>query len=166
MYIQIEEPEERRKKMKLVKQKPDENHSPRPRKIANNEGEVSDVSEVEPAPNTGHNMLRLNLKFDSLEDILERFQNQISSNFGEIRELQAMFLTKSSQKTLASYFERLQEGIHRDVGEKQHRYKLNDPAFLSAECECPEGQHLKASVEGFIDKLDIVSQAIVKLKKG
>lgn len=78
MYIQIEEPDERRKKMKLVKQKPDENHSPRPRKIANNEGEVSDVSEVEPAPNTGQNMLRLNLKFDSLEDILERFQNQIS----------------------------------------------------------------------------------------
>jgi hypothetical protein len=93
--------------MKIVKQKPDDNRSPRPRRIANNEGSVSDVSDVEPAPNTGLNMLKLNLKFDSLEDILEKFSSQITDNWGEIRDLKAMFLTKASQKTLASYFERL-----------------------------------------------------------
>ena len=81
MYIQIEDPEtsERKrdqKKVKLVKQKPDAtSKSPRPRKFASNEGQVSDVSDVEPAPNTGQNMLKLNLKFENLEDILDRFQN-------------------------------------------------------------------------------------------
>lgn len=78
MYIQIEDPDsvelKNKAKMKLVKQKPDQtSKSPRPRKIANNEGAISDVSDVEPAPNTGANMLRLNLRFENLEDILERF---------------------------------------------------------------------------------------------
>ena len=49
--------------------------SPRPRKHAMNEGQFSDVSDVEPDPKTGFNMLKLNLKFENLEDILERLQN-------------------------------------------------------------------------------------------
>ena len=51
MYIQIDEPIE---KMKLVRHKNQENSkSPRPRKLASNEAQISDVSDVEPAPNTG-----------------------------------------------------------------------------------------------------------------
>ena len=75
MYIQIDQPEvDKYKKVKLVKQKPDSiSKSPRPRKIAANEGGISDVSDVEPAPTTGNQMLKLQLKFENLEDILERF---------------------------------------------------------------------------------------------
>ena len=56
MYIQIDDPQaDKYKKVKLVKQKPDQvSKSPRPRKIAANEGGISDVSDVEPAPNTGN----------------------------------------------------------------------------------------------------------------
>ena len=61
--------------MKLVRHKPDQSMSPRPRKHAMNEGQISDVSDVEPDPKTGFNMLKLNLKFENLEDILERLQN-------------------------------------------------------------------------------------------
>lgn len=78
MYIQIEEQQNDKKKeerkMKLVKHKNDlVSKSPRPRRIAVNEANISDVSDVEPAPNTGLNMLKLSLKFENLEDILDRF---------------------------------------------------------------------------------------------
>ena len=80
LYIQIDEPQKQAliqrketRQMKLVKQKADpQTNSPRPRRLAQNEGQISDVSDVEPAPNTGQNMLRLNLKFENLEDVLER----------------------------------------------------------------------------------------------
>lgn len=75
MYIQIEEHQAEKKKeerkMKLVKQKND-SKSPLPRKVANNEVNVSDVSDIEPAPNTGANLFRFNLKLETLEDILDR----------------------------------------------------------------------------------------------
>jgi hypothetical protein len=80
MYIQIEQQQVDAKKvnsrMRLVRHKPDRlSMSPRPRKRAINEGQISDVSDVEPDPKTGFNMLKLNLRFDTLEDILERLQN-------------------------------------------------------------------------------------------
>lgn len=170
MYIQIEEQEYERKKetkrMKLVKQKVDpSSKSPRPRRIASNEGQISDVSDVEPAPQTGHAMLKLQLKFENLEDILERFQNQIINHGSAISELQSNSLTKTSQRQLGQYFERISMGVHKEVGEKSHKYKLDDPSFINEETLSPDGQALKHSVEGFIDKLDVISQAIIRNKK-
>ena len=97
MYIQIDEPQPvaspkrpEDKRMKLVKHKCDpRDNSPRPRRLAQNEAQISDVSDVEPAPNTGLNMLKLNLKFENLEDILERFQNQIMNQGSMISDLQS-----------------------------------------------------------------------------
>lgn len=78
MYIQIEEHQTEKKKderkMKLVKQKND-SKSPVPRKVNANEVNISDVSDIEPAPNTGANLFRFNLKLETLEDILDRIQN-------------------------------------------------------------------------------------------
>jgi hypothetical protein len=66
--------------MKLVRHKNHEgSKSPRPRKLASNEAQISDVSDVEPAPNTGHNMLKFNLKFENLEDVLDRFSKTIQN---------------------------------------------------------------------------------------
>lgn len=56
-------------------------------------------------------------------------------------------------------------GVHKEVGDKTHKYKLDDPNFINEETQSPEGQVLKHSVEGFIDKLDIISQAIIRNKK-
>ena len=43
---------------------------------------------MEPAPNTGQNMLKLNLKFENLEDVLERIQTQIGNHGGLISNIQ------------------------------------------------------------------------------
>jgi hypothetical protein len=61
--------------------------SPRPRRRGINEGQISDVSDVEPDPKTGFNMLKLNLRFDTLEDILERLQNQIINHSSQISDI-------------------------------------------------------------------------------
>ena len=76
MYIQIETVQKKKeeRKMRLVKQKPEiGTKSPRARRIAGNEATISDVSDVEPAPNTGINMLKLNLKFEDLETVLDKY---------------------------------------------------------------------------------------------
>lgn len=169
MYIQIDsdEAETRRqiKKMKLVKQKPDQtSKSPRPRKIASNEGAISDVSDVEPNPQTGNQMLKLHLGFDNLADILERFQNQLIQNGSDVRDLQAALLGKVGQRQLSTFLERISLGVSKEVGEKQHRYKLDEQAFLEGDNN-PEARIPKQAVEGFFDKLDIISQAIIKIKK-
>lgn len=78
-------------------------------------------------------MLKLQLRFENLEDILERFQNQIMQNSYELREIQTTLLGKSSQKQLGAYFERISQGIHKEVGDKQHKYRLDDPNFLNDE---------------------------------
>lgn len=48
-------------------------------------------------------------------------------------------------------------GVHKEVGEKSHKFKLDDTQFLNDDTTSPDGQSLKLSVEGFIDKLDIIS---------
>lgn len=60
--------------MKIVKQKHSPPKSPNKKKTVK-DVPVEDVSDVDPEPNTGHTMIKLNLKFETLEDILERFQN-------------------------------------------------------------------------------------------
>jgi hypothetical protein len=110
-------------------------------------------------------MLKLNLKFENLEDILERFQSQIFNQASAISELQTNQVLKTGQRQLGAYLDRMSNGIHKEVGEKSHKFKLDEAAFLSEDTSCPDGIVLKHSVEQFIDKLDIVSQAILRNNK-
>lgn len=52
-------------------------------------------------------MLKLNLKFENLEDILERFQNQIFNQASAITELQTNQVFKIGQRQLGAYIDRM-----------------------------------------------------------
>lgn len=169
MYIQVDEIKDRDKskglKMKLVKQKNQEDNSPKPRKIAANEAQISDVSDVEPAPNTGTNMLKFNIRFENLEDILERFSTQLLLQGSSISELQANQKYKTGNKLLSNYFDKISTGISSDVGQKSHKFKLNDDQFINEDVDNPDSVALKRSVESFIDKLDLLSASVIRLNK-
>ena len=63
---------------------------------------------------------------------------------------------------MASYFEKISQGITKEVGNREHRFKLDDSLFMSEIYDSVDGRALKLSVEGFIDKLEIASAAIIK----
>lgn len=68
-------------------------------------------------------------------------------------------------RQLGTFLDKVSLGVSKDVGEKTHRYKLDDAAFLEGDGQCAEAKAVKSSIEGFFEKLDIVSGAILKLKK-
>lgn len=54
-------------------------------------------------------------------------------------------------------------GIHKEVGDKTHKYKLDDKEYLRDENSGSNDEaHLQKSVEKFIEKLDIVSSALIR----
>jgi hypothetical protein len=56
-------------------------------------------------------------------------------------------------------------GVAKEIGEKTHKFKLDDPQFLTDDMTTPDGQILKTSVENFIDKLDIISNSLIRTNK-
>jgi hypothetical protein len=38
---------------------------------------------------------------------------------------------KSYDRSLGGYFDRIASSIHKDVGTREHKFKLDDPRFLS-----------------------------------
>jgi hypothetical protein len=55
--------------------------------------------------------------------------------------------------------------VHKDVGSREHRFKLDDPRFLTDDFSNADAQHLKVSVESFIDKLEILSHSSIRTAK-
>ena len=54
---------------------------------------------------------------------------------------------KTSDRTLANYFERICMGIHKEVGEKTHKYRLDDKEYLRDENSGSNDEaHLQKSV--------------------
>ena len=47
--------------------------------------------------------------------------------------------TLFNKKQLGGYFERMSMGVHKGVGDKTHKYKLDDAAFLNEETMHPDG---------------------------
>ena len=55
-------------------------------------------------------------------------------------------------------------GVHKEVGEKPHKFKLDDKEFLKENNGAVDEVFLKQNVEKFIDKLDIVSASLIRLE--
>ena len=72
---------------------------------------------------------------------------------------------KTGDRILGNYFERMTFGFHKDVGTREHKFKLDDPRFLTDEFNTVDAQHLKVSIESFIDKLEILSNNFVRTAK-
>ena len=66
------------------------------------------------------------------------------------------------EKVMATYLERIALGVTKEVGGREHRFKLDDPLFMSEIYDSVDGRTLKLSVEGFIEKLEILSASCVR----
>ena len=62
-------------------------------------------------------------------------------------------------------FEKISTSVHRELGEKQTKYKLDDPNFIAEANGTTDAKFFKVSVDQFSDKLDIISSAILKQDK-
>jgi hypothetical protein len=72
---------------------------------------------------------------------------------------------KAYEDTLGKYLERVANGVHNDVGEPKHAFKLNEPGFFEGNFKTPDAEKLKQGVEKLIGKMEIISRHAVSLKK-
>ncbi len=71
---------------------------------------------------------------------------------------------KTSDRALGTILERFCMGITKEVGEKPHKFKLDDKEFLKENNGNADEIYLKQNVEKFLDKLDIVSASLIRLE--
>jgi len=73
-----------------------------------------------------------------------------------ISDLKSSLALRVGQKQPATYFDRICGGVDKQIGERTHKFRLDDAEFLNEDMS-PDNLILKRSIEGFIEKLDVVS---------
>ena len=107
-------------------------------------------------------MLKLNLNMDSLHESLAKINDAILVHGGQINDIMNQLQLKTSDRAMGNVFERMSTSVHRELGEKQAKFKLDDPNFVTEDHGTADAQFFKSQVDLFTDKLDIISQAILK----
>lgn len=75
-------------------------------------------------------MLSCSLNFENLEQILSKLRSQIANHGSLISDINSNLTLKTSDRSLGDLIERMCIGIHKEVGEKPHKFKLDDKEFL------------------------------------
>jgi hypothetical protein len=76
-----------------------------------------------------------------------------------------MLREKTNDKTLGDYFNRIAVSIVKEAGQKEAKYKLEDPTFMGPDFESENSQHLKSNVENFIERMEALVSTLVQSKK-
>jgi hypothetical protein len=102
-------------------------------------------------------MLKLHFNLDTLQDQLSKINDAILNHGGLISDLQSEIKLKTADRTLAEHLERLVNSVHKEIGEKVTKYKLDDPNYLVEDFITPDRKSVKVTVDQFVEKLEIVS---------
>jgi hypothetical protein len=92
-------------------------------------------------------------------------RTQIDTNTTGLFNLVKEVSLKTGDATLAKYFERIASTFHKDIGESKHSFKLNDTEFIEGNFKTEDAYKLKGGVESMVNKVEIVSRAIVNMRK-
>lgn len=66
---------------------------------------------------------------------------------------------------MGKYLERVAQAVPKNLGEKPHAFKLDDPGFFDENFETEHGQVLKNGVEKLVEKIEILSAQTNKQRK-
>ena len=72
----------------------------------------------------------LHEQVDNLVENFEELQFQLRDGMNEINEFKKTFLSKASEKTIAIYFNRISEALHRECGERPYTKSMNEESNL------------------------------------
>jgi hypothetical protein len=72
---------------------------------------------------------------------------------------------KAYEHSLGKYLERVANGVHNDIGDPKHVFKLNEPGFFESNFKTPDGEKLKLGVEKLIGKMEIISRHALSQKR-
>lgn len=90
---------------------------------------------------------------------------QIDQNTTQIHNVKNEVALKAGESNLGRYLERIASGVHKDVGNPEHIFKLNEPGFLESNFKTPDGDKLKKGVEKVIAKMEVISNFAKQQKK-
>lgn len=71
-------------------------------------------------------LVQLDLRFDLLRVFLEHMQKAVNQHAEIINNVQKEVKYRATETCLGDYFDRIADGVHKDVGERPHSLRLND----------------------------------------
>ena len=122
---------------------------------------MSDVENIRAA----RKLFQVNVNLDNLKDVLEGMASQIEINTAALSDVNDEVKLRATELTMGKYLERISQAVHKDVGERPHVFKLDEPSFLQNEFQTPHGVNLKNGVEKVIEKMEIISKASLFQKR-
>lgn len=110
-------------------------------------------------------LFKFSINIDTLKEVLEEMRIQIDQNTTSIHNVKNEVALKAGESNLGRYLERIASGVHKDVGDPEHIFKLNEPGFLESNFKTPDGDKLKKGVEKVIAKMEVISNFAKQQKK-
>jgi len=108
----------------------------------------------------------LKLNEENLFQTIQSLNKSINQSRDRINELERLVAKRATEKVLGDYFERICTKVNsKELAEKPHRYKMNDPGYTAPDLDDPDAQHLRAQVDCFIERLDQMLQSQLTSKK-
>lgn len=105
-------------------------------------------------------LVQLDLRFDLLRVFLEHIQKAVNQHAEIINNIQKDMKFKSTESSLADYFTRISDGLHRDCGERPHSMRLANEG--SKHYQTDVSPLLKSSVDKLVGKMEVISTHLLR----
>ena len=109
-------------------------------------------------------LVQLDLRFDLLRMFLEQMQKAVNQHAEIINTVQKEVKYRSTEWSLADYFERIADGLHKDCGERPNILRLNDE-LSNKHYQTEQSPNFKKSVDKLMGKMEIISAHLLKTIK-
>ena len=121
---------------------------------------IDEAEDIEMAPKLKQRFLGMNLltiREDNLIEVIEQIKDYMVMHDAKFVQMEKIIEKRTTEQLMGDYFKRIAKKLQtKDLEERNHKFKLTDPNFLQADFPDEGAQHLRASVEAVISKLDII----------
>lgn len=98
---------------------------------------------------------------EAVEDMVVKFDRSVA----ELDQFKKQFLSKATEKTIATYMRKICDGLQKECGDKPYKDKLSDPMLFQDLYQSEDSIALKDAVNEMFDKFQIIGMNLIQAKK-
>jgi len=106
-------------------------------------------------------LVKFDLHLDSLRTCLEEIHTAVNDHAQALTHLQKDIKFKAYEKTMAAYFKKIAEGLHKECGERPHAYRIEEHNFLADNYLTEDSVLLKGGAEKLIEKVEVIGLNLI-----
>ena len=100
-----------------------------------------------------------------MEEHVDEINVRLERGLAEVEAIREAFLEKATEKTIATYLQKIADSLHRECGEKPFNNSLTEPSPLNELYQTEDSIKLKEAVEKVVDKFQIIGMNLINAKK-